>query len=147
MTSKFDFRYGEIIPHQSSGFNLEDVVKELSINLENIVKAIILEYKNMDPIVCIIRSTDRLQTKNIKILTGKKFSFMKDDNLSKLEVSPGAIPPFIGFQHHFKTFIDEKLSLKDYYYGSGGSVYNACKFSAPNYLSLGAEIKNLTTSA
>ena len=147
MTSEFDLRYGEIIQHKVSGFKLEDVANELSIKLENIVKAIILEYSNVNPIVCIIRSVDRLQTKNIKILTGKKFSFMKDDNLSKLGVSPGAIPPFIGFQHHFKTFIDEKLSLDDNYYGSGGSVYNACKFSVPNYIQLGGEIKNLTTSA
>lgn len=144
MSSNFDPKYGEIIEHNASGFNLDDVAKELYINLDDIVKAIIMEFGNLEPIVCIIRSVDRLKTKNIKQLTGKKFSFMIYEHLNKLNLSPGAIPPFIGFQFHFKTYIDNNLQSKRYFYGSGGSVYNACKFNVANYIDLGAKFENLT---
>lgn len=143
MDKKLDNKYGEILEHKASGFNLDDVASELHIQKELIVKAILMEYKDKDPILCIVRSVDKLKTKNIKLLTGFKYSFMKEESLTKLHLSPGAIPPFIGFQLAIKTYIDENLTA-DYYYGSGGSVFNACKFSINIYGSLGAEMKNLT---
>lgn len=136
--------YGEIIEHKASGFNLNEVAQELHITLEDIVKAIIMEFSDLKPIICIIRSVDRLKTKNIKQLTGKKFSFMTEEHLNELNLSPGAIPPFIGFQLHYKTYIDNNLQSKSFFYGSGGSVYNACKFNVINYIDLGATFENLT---
>ena len=144
MDSKLDKRFGEIIPHKASGFNLDEVAQELSIKNENIVKAILLEAKDVEPILCIIRSTDKLDNKIVKKLYSKNFSFMKEDHLSERNLSTGAIPPFIGFQLNIKTYIDTKLDIDDFYYGSGGSVFNACKFLVSNYLILGAEITKLS---
>lgn len=144
MATHFDPKFGEIIDHKASGFHLDDVANELNITLDKIVKAILMEYKDKEPILCIVRSIDRIKTKNIKKLTGYKFSFMKEESLSKLHLSPGAIPPFIGFQLGIKTFVDENLQKDEFYYGSGGSVYNACKFSIKDYVFLGGIIKNLT---
>ena len=62
----FEKDYGIIIEHESSGLNVEEVASELSINIENIVKAILLEYKEKDPVLCIIRSVDKLSSKKIK---------------------------------------------------------------------------------
>lgn len=145
MQQNLDQKYGIIINHKASGFNLDDVAKELQVDKKNIIKAILLEYKNQEPILCIIRSIDKLLTKNLKLLTGFKYSFMKEESLNKLNLSPGSIPPFIGFQLGIRIFVDKKLD-DDYYYGSGGSVFNACKFLVKNYISLGAMIKNLTDS-
>ena len=103
-----------------------------------------MEYKGQNPILSIFRVVDRLLTKNIKSVTGFKYSFMKEDNLTKLNLAPGAIPPFIGFMNHYQTFIDDSLDEKMFYYGSGGSKFNACKFTVGNYLKLGAESTNLT---
>jgi prolyl-tRNA editing enzyme YbaK/EbsC (Cys-tRNA(Pro) deacylase) len=144
MTFLPDIKYGEIIQHRSSGFNIDDVAKELSIKKENIVKAILLDYRDEKPVLFIIRVVDKLSSKNMKILFGKKYSFMKNENLERLNLSPGAIPPFIGFIQNFKTFIDRKLLEKEYYYGSGGSLFSACKFLVDDYLKLGAEITILT---
>ena len=145
MRINFNKKYGETIEHTASGFNLDDVADELKIEKENIVKAIIMEYKDKEPIVCIIRSVDRLITKNIKQITGFKFSFMKEENLSKYNVTAGAIPPFIGFNMNFTTYIDDKLKETESYFGSGGSNYNACKFKVLDYVKLGALVENLTS--
>lgn len=144
MNPRIDNRYGTIIEHQVSGFNLDNVAKELSIQKEFIVKAILLEAKGLDPILCIIRSNDRLNGKIIKKIYAKNYFFMKEEHLSNLNLSPGAIPPFIGFQLKIKTFVDAHLSEEDFYYGSGGSVFNACKFRIQDYIELGAIILKLT---
>lgn len=143
MGTKINPQFGELIDHKASGFHLDDVANELQITTDKIVKVIIMEFKDKEPILCIIRSVDKLKTKNIKQLTGFKYSFMKEENLTKHNLSAGAVPPFIGFMLNIKTFIDENLK-ENFYYGSGGSVYSACKFSVENYLALGATIKNLT---
>ena len=144
MVEKFNKNHGEVIEHSSSGFNIEDVAKELEIKEESIVKAILMDYKNEEPVLCIIRVVDKLKTKNIKKITGFKFSFMKEENLEKLNLSAGAIPPFVGFVLNIKTYIDKNLT-DEFYYGSGGSIFNACKFRVKNYLELGAKIANLTS--
>ena len=144
MNPEINNRYGTIIEHQASGFNLDNVANELSILKEFIVKAILLESKDLEPILCIIRAVDRLNGKIIKKIYSKNYSFMKEENLSKFNLSPGAIPPFIGFQLNFTTFIDTKISTDHFYYGSGGSVFNACKFTLSNYSQLGAKLIKLT---
>lgn len=144
MNLEIDNRYGTIIEHQASGFNLDDVADELSIEKKFIVKAILLEAKDHEPILCIIRAVDRLNGKIIKKIYTKNYSFMKEENLSKFNLSSGAIPPFIGFQHKIKTYIDTSVSKDEFYYGSGGSVFNACKFKVPDYVALGAIIVKLT---
>ena len=137
-------RYDEIINHTTSGFELDKLVQELHISKNQVVKAILMEYKDQPPILCIIRVIDKLGTKNVKLLTGYKYSFMKEESLTKLHMAPGAIPPFIGFELKIKTYIDQRLDENQFYYGSGGSVYNACKFSVKEYVNLGAEFNNLT---
>ena len=144
MNLQFDSRYGKIIQHKASGFNLDDVANELSINKQNIVKAIILESKDLDPIVCVIRAVDRLNNRIIKKEYSKNYSFMSEENLLKINLSPGAIPPFIGFELKFKTYIDTNLSFDETYYGSGGSVYSACEFRISNYIQLGAKLFKLS---
>ena len=147
MNPEFNSKYGTIIQHQGvSGFDLDKVADELYIKKENIVKAIILESKDLKPIVCIIRVVDRLNNKLIKKLYTRNFSFMSEEHLSQIDLTPGSIPPFIGFNLNFKTYIDSNLSLYNDYFGSGGSIYNACKFNISNYIELGAEVKNLTTN-
>ena len=144
MTYNYDARYGEILNHTTSGFELEKLVQELHITKDQVVKAILMEYKDQQPILCIIRVVDKLGTKNVKNLTGYKYSFMKEETLTNINLAPGAIPPFIGFELKIKTYIDKNLVKNQFYYGSGGSVYNACKFSVKEYENLGAEISNLT---
>ncbi len=144
MDSDLNKYYGEIIPHKSNGFYLDDVAQELSITKDKIVKAILLEAKDLEPILCIIRSVDKLDNKLIKKFYSKNFSFMKEENLSRLGLSPGAIPPFIGFQLKINTFIDHNIQVDDYYYGSGGSVFNACKFLVSEYIKLDAKVLKLT---
>lgn len=103
--------------HHEAADTSEEVAKIRGTDPRIGAKALIIRSKG-DFYLCVLRGTDKLDAKKLRINSGiKKFSFTTQEELKEIfKLEKGAVPPFGNLMPNIKeTFLEQDLSTEEYF--------------------------------
>lgn len=129
IASKLGFEC-EIFYHKSSGRTTEDAEKAIGLDRGHIVKCFLLKSRDNQYVGAILRGSDRLNFKEVEVVTGYKGLKMgrEDDIRRELGFEIGGVPAVIFREKGIQTFVDENVLAMDYVVGSGGTPFYGMRF-------------------